>query len=226
MNSKSKVVCLIPTYNEEKNIENTIKLLKKVKEINKITVIDDGSIDNTAKIVSKLGVNLIKLNKNKGKGYALKTGMLEEDFDYLVLVDGDLKCTINELKKLLYPVLNNQADVTIAKFPKPKSKGGIGLVKSLAKIGVYIFTKKKLDASLSGQRVYKREVIDKISYIPNNFGIDVAMTINTLRCGFNIKEIPVNMKHRETKRNIKGFLHRGKQFIDILNTLVKLSFRR
>ena len=80
----------------------------------------------------------------------------------------------------------------------------------------YIIILVKNDTSLSGQRVYKRKVIDSIKYIPNNYGIEIAMTIEAINNGFTFKEIPVNMKHRYTDRSLKGFKHRGKQFIKYL----------
>ena len=83
-----------------------------------------------------------------------------------------------------------------------------------------------METSLSGQRVYKKEVLDNIEYIPTNYGIEVAMTVQAINKGYTFKEVPVNMKHRYTDRSFKGFKHRGKQFIQILMTLIKLYFRR
>ena len=82
----------------------------------------------------------------------------------------------------------------------------------MAKKGVYFYTKKKIDTSLSGQRVYKKKVIESIKYIPNDYGIEVAMTIQALNAGYTFKEVPVNMTHRYSERSLKGFKHRGKQF--------------
>ncbi|HHV27739.1 glycosyltransferase family 2 protein [Anaerosalibacter bizertensis] len=223
---KGKIVAIIPAYNEEDRIKETIEDLKKVDLIDNIVVIDDGSTDSTSSIVENMGIDLIKLNKNRGKGFAIKEAVKRVDYDYLVLADGDLGKTSNEIEKLIYPVLNNEADVAIAKFPRPLKKGGFGFVKRLAKRGVYIHTGKKIDTTLSGQRVYKREVVQKINYIPDRFGVEIAMTVATLREGYSIKEVDVNMRHRETGRDFKDFIHRGKQFFDILKTIIILFFRR
>lgn len=223
---KGKIVAIIPAYNEEDRIKETIEDLKKVDLIDNIVVIDDGSTDSTSSIVENMGIDLIKLNKNRGKGFAIKEAVKRVDYDYLVLADGDLGKTSNEIEKLIYPVLNNEADVAIAKFPRPLKKGGFGFVKRLAKRGVYIHTGKKIDTTLSGQRVYKREVVQKINYIPDRFGVEIAMTVATLREDYSIKEVDVNMRHRETGRDFKDFIHRGKQFFDILKTIIILFFRR
>lgn len=218
--SNEKIVAVIPAYNEEDFIGFTIDGLLNIDLIEEIIVVDDGSIDRTADIVRNKNVTLIRYDKNRGKGYAIKRALESLDYKYLLLIDADLGCSCKEVIKLINPILSNTADVTIAKFKPAVKKGGFGLVKRLSKYGVWMYTSKKLEAPLSGQRVYTKEVMEKISYIPNNFGIEVAMTIGALKSGFRIKEIEVEMAHRETGRQLKDFLHRGKQFLDIFKTLL------
>ena len=228
MNNKKiiKVLVVIPAYNEEENILDTINSVKSIDSIDEIVVVDDGSTDKTSQIVEDLDVKLIRLQKNLGKGFAIKKVIETMDFEYLVLLDGDLGESSSEINKLIKPVIEDECDVTIARFGKARKKGGFGLVKNLAKYGVYLYTGEKIDTTLSGQRVYKKEVIESINYIPNRFGIEVAMTVGTFRNKFNIKEVDVTMSHNETGRDISGFIHRGRQFWDILVTLIKLSYKR
>lgn len=230
MKKNGKLVCVVPVYNEADLIMDTIESLRKIEYIDEIVVVNDGSKDNTLEVVKGLDVSVIDLTKNQGKGYAMKTAMLTLEYDYLAFVDGDLGETSIQVENIIKPVINGEADVSIAKFPKRDSmtntKGGFGIVKKLSKKGVYFFTKKEIDTALSGQRVYKKEVLDKIDYIPNRYGIEVAMTIQTINNGFSIIEVPVTMKHRYSQRNWKGSIHRGKQFIDILKTFIILYFRR
>lgn len=222
---KSRIVAVIPAYNEENTIENTINALKKISLVDDIVVVDDGSSDNTWNIINEMNIQAIRLNENHGKGYAIKEALKKIDFNYLVLVDGDLGETSSEIEKLIYPVIENVVDVSIAKFPQPKKKGGFGFVKKLARYGVYKYTGTKINTSLSGQRVYNKKVIDNMCYIPDRFGVEVAMTVETLRMGYTVGEIDVNMSHRETGRSIRDFIHRGKQFLDIFVTLIKLKFK-
>lgn len=225
-----KVVCVVPVYNEGDIIVDTIEGLKKIKYIDEILVVNDGSNDNTLDIIKTLNVSIIDLKKNHGKGYAMKKAIDTLDFHYIAFVDGDLGHTSIEVASLILPIISGEADVSIARFPEINrmtyTKGGFGILKKFSKKGVYYFTKKGMDTSLSGQRVYKKEVIDKIDYIPNRYGIEVAMTIQTINNGFSIIEIPVTMNHRYSQRNLKGNIHRGKQFFDILNTFIVLYFRR
>lgn len=216
------ISALIPAYNEEDKIEKTIGTIKKSKYILKIYVIDDGSNDNTALRASKAGAKVFRLNKNRGKGYALKYGLdkIIDNNEIIIFLDGDLEASQRDIDRLIEPLFENQCDVTIAKFPKSKKKGGFGLVKLLAKNGVKYFTNKELDCSLSGQRAFKSKVLRSIDKIPYKYGVEVGMTIDILKAGFVIKEVEVDMCHRETGRDLRGFIHRGKQFYQILWTLI------
>ncbi|CAK7016194.1 glycosyltransferase family 2 protein [uncultured Tissierella sp.] len=230
MEKKGRLVCVVPVYNEADLIVDTVEGLKKVELIDEIVVVNDGSKDNTLDVVKTLNISIIDLDKNYGKGHAMKKAIDTLEYDYITFIDGDLGETSIQVESLILPVINGEADVSIAKFPKRSdmthTKGGFGGVRALAKKGVYFFTKKEIDTSLSGQRVYKKEVIDKIDYIPDRYGIEVAMTIQTINNGFSIIEIPVTMNHRYSQRNLKGFIHRGKQFRDILKTFITMYFRR
>lgn len=135
--------------------------------------------------------------------------------DIIGFLDGDLGSSASEVEKLIIPIINDECDVTIAKFPPAKKKGGLGFVKNLAKNSVYEMTGVELTSTLSGQRIFKKEVLEIFDEIPFGYGVEVGMTIDILKNNFKIKEILVNMTHSETGRDLKGFIHRGKQFYHI-----------
>lgn len=215
---------IIPAYNEAGKIKDTLENVIGIKEINEVVVVDDGSSDDTAKIASSVKsdkIKVFKLEKNSGKGYALNYGLkiAMKNADIIGFLDGDLGSSSNEVKKLIKPILNNEADVIIAKFPPAKKKGGLGFVKGLAKQSVLDMTGVELDATLSGQRIFKKEVLEKFDEIPFGYGVEVGMTIDILKKGYTIKEVLVNMTHSETGRDLKGFIHRGKQYYHIKKVL-------
>ena len=214
------VSIIIPAYNEEVRIKDTLLGIVGISEINEIIVVDDGSSDNTeqiAKSITNDKIKFFRLDRNRGKGYALNYGLkiAMENANVIGFLDGDLGSSSSEIIKLIKPVLNNEVDVTIAKFPPAKKKGGMGFVKRLAKESVFEMTGVELDATISGQRIFKREVLEKFDEIPYGYGVEVGMTIDILKHGFTIKEVLVNMTHSETGRDLKGFIHRGKQFYHI-----------
>ncbi|SHJ65001.1 glycosyltransferase family 2 protein [Tepidibacter formicigenes] len=220
---------IIPAYNEKDKIKDTIEGIKDLNCIDEIIIIDDGSSDNTFKIASSYEcVKAYRLDKNMGKGYALNYGLkiAMKNSDIIGFLDGDLGRTSSEVEKLIYPILNNECDVTIAKFPPAKKKGGFGFVKKLAKNGVKFLTGEELDSTLSGQRIFKKEVLKEFKEIPFGYGVEVGMTIDILKKGYKVKEVLVNMTHNETGRDLKGFIHRGKQFYHINIILLKKMLGR
>ena len=217
---------IIPAYNEENKIKDTLENIKDIETINEIIVVDDGSSDKTTEIASKVKSEKIKvftLDRNKGKGFALNYGLkiAMKNSDIIGFLDGDLGTSSREVEKLITPIINDEADVIIAKFPPAKKKGGLGFVKGLAKQSVLDMTGEELDATLSGQRLFKKEVLEQFEEIPFGYGVEVGMTIDILKKGYKIKEVLVNMTHSETGRDLKGFIHRGKQYYHIKKVLRK-----
>lgn len=217
------ITVILPAKDEADRICSTIEAIRLSKYVNRIIVIDDGSTDQTSQIAEAMGVETYRLPKNFGKGYAVNYGVSKsiQSSEIIVLLDSDLGSSACEVDKLILPVLQNEADVTIAKFPQAQRKGGFGLVKNLARYGVHFYTGQMIYTSLSGQRAFKSDVLQSLGSFPLDYGIEISMTIDILRKGYKIKEVEVNMTHRETGRDMAGFLHRGKQFYQIFKVLLK-----
>lgn len=220
-----KISIVIPAYNEEKFIGNTINAVKSYPEVKEIIVIDDGSADSTGDIALEAGALVYKNCINLGKGASLNIGSSLAKEDIIVFLDGDLGLAAWEAVKLWKAVLSGKADCAIAKFPKPETKSGLGLVKGLASWGVRHYGGKNLSTVLSGQRAFTRPALEAIFPFENGFGVEIKSSIDLLKKGFRIKEIDVSMTHRETGRNLAGFLHRGKQFKHILRVLAYEALR-
>ncbi|WAW15626.1 glycosyltransferase family 2 protein [Peptostreptococcus equinus] len=211
---------IIPAYNEESRIKSTLDGIKDIEKIDEIIVVDDGSSDNTKKVLESYNCEKLKFhiqNLNKGKGRALEIGlkMLDSRAEIVVFLDGDLGSTSVEVIKIIEPVINGECDVCIAQFRPASKKGGMGFVKRLARDSVYKQTGVILNATISGQRAFKRQVIEKFESIPDGYGVEVGMTIDILKWGYRIKEVIVDMTHNETGRDLSGFIHRGKQYLHI-----------
>lgn len=217
---------LIPAYNEEARIACTIASLKSISEIDEIIVIDDGSNDNTASLASKEGAKVIKLIKNQGKGAALNIGAQHIVGKYVALIDADLGDTARELKKLILPIINNEADISIAIFPPASKKGGVGIVKKISSFGLKSITKKSFNAPLSGQRAMSTEVLRNLLPLSSGFGVEVGMTIDAYYKGYRIMEVETDMGHAETGRDFIGFRHRGNQLKDIIFTFGRKALLR
>ena len=112
--SNERTLAVIPCYNEEVAIGSII--LKAKRHVNEVLVVDDGSIDDTSKIAKDAGATVISHRYNKGKSAAIKTGFkyaLEEDFDYVITIDGDGQHNPTEIPVVLENVVNNGHDISI-----------------------------------------------------------------------------------------------------------------
>jgi glycosyltransferase involved in cell wall biosynthesis len=213
---------IIPAYNEEKYIGRTIEALKKLPLIDEIIVVDDGSTDKTSSAADNAGAIVLRLHQNKGKGAALAEGFLHSKGDILVFLDADLGETAGQTLRLIQPILDNQADMTIAQFPVLNTrKGGFGFVVRLARWGIHKYTGLSMNSPLSGQRAMRRDVMKKIGNISDGFGVEVGLTIDASRYGFRIIETPTTMTHRLTGQNTRDVWHRYKQFVAVAKTLLQ-----
>lgn len=215
------VSVIIPAHNEAQYIKDTVENVKAISEVDEIIVVDDASSDDTAKLAEIAGAKVIKLANNLGKGGALNKGLTIVKGDIIALLDGDLGKSSAEARKLILPVLEEKTDMTIARFPRSNKKAGFGLVKGLARTGIRHFTGLTMEAPLSGQRVMTREVINSIGSFASGYGVEVGLTIDVVRKGFSAMEVETNMSHNETGRDLKGFMHRGKQFLHVVKVLAK-----
>ena len=212
---------VIPAYNEEIRIKHTIKTLLHLPYIDRILVVDDGSLDNTAMVAVAAGAEVLSLTRNKGKAYAMKKGYESMDTHIIVFLDGDIAEGAEQISNLVKPICEGKAAATIARFPMTPGKGGFGLVRTLAARGLQYLTGSTLSSVLSGQRAFLRNVISTEFFDYKGFGIEFGMTVDMLQKNVRILEIDVTMKHRTTGRDIQGFLHRFRQFNDILRVFLK-----
>jgi glycosyltransferase involved in cell wall biosynthesis len=215
-----KISVLIPAYNEEDRIKKTISALSIITAISQIVVVDDGSGDRTAQVAEKAGASVVKLEKNSGKGAALNYGAKYVQGDIVCLIDADLESSAGEVYKLIDPILTGEADLTIGRFPEKRKKAGFGLVKKLASWGIKVNTGQIFAEPLSGQRAFTKAAFAQLLPFASGFGVEVLLTIKALKRGLRVVEVETKMAHRETGRDISGFWHRGKQFVQVLKVLL------
>jgi glycosyltransferase involved in cell wall biosynthesis len=109
-----RTLAVIPCCNEEAAIGSVV--LKTKRFVNQVLVVDDGSSDETKKIARDAGATVITHKKNRGKGAAIRTGFqyaLENDFDYVVTIDGDGQHNPLEIPALIDNVIKNDQDISI-----------------------------------------------------------------------------------------------------------------
>lgn len=205
-----KVTGLIPAYNEENTIGDIVKTLYRHQYINEILVINDGSSDRTSFIAGQAGARVINMDKNRGKGAALKRGIDEVENDIILMLDGDL-IGLEEfhINNLLTPLLKNETDMTVGVFTTGRG------ITDLAQF---------VSPNLSGQRAVKTKMVKDIKNLEDaGYGVEVALNEHIKKRG-NIKYVDLpDLSHimKEEKRGFfKGVLARGKMYWDIVKIML------
>jgi glycosyltransferase involved in cell wall biosynthesis len=210
----NRVVALVAAREEEGRIGPCVAALRKVAT--EVVVADDASTDATPDEARAAGATVLRLPRRLGKGGALEGALARVGgADLWLLADGDLGETAKGLDALVRVVEAGEADVAIAAFP-PARAGGFGLVKAAASHVIRVQCGFDASEPLSGQRAMTARAMEIVRPLAPGFGVETAMTIDAVRAGLRVVEVPVDgLDHRPTYRDAPGFLHRARQGWDI-----------
>ena len=213
-----KLSVIIPAYNEEKRLPATLEkvraYLNQQKYTSEVVVVDDGSTDNTKEIISKLindwqNFRLISYQPNRGKGYAVKTGMLEGKGDWRLLMDADNSTDISEIEKLLqftsYEIIigSRYLKADSIKIKQPLSRR---MMSRAGNILVRIVLGIKAVDTQCGFKLFSCEATEKIFPLQtiDRWGFDMEILAIAIRYGYKIKEVAVDWYDAEGSLVKKG----------------------
>lgn len=170
------VSVIIPAFNEERTIGSIIEVVHAWGKAKDIIVVDDGSTDQTALTVTRLGkaATLISYKKNRGKGYAMARGIKKCQGDILMFLDADIVgLTRLDLDAMLEPITSNQADMVL----------GIARFWNAGQFAPF-------DA-LTGQRVLLRETVMPHLTNMHSAGRGVEFLLNDLHKHKRVRSVPL-----------------------------------
>ncbi|MGH2597127.1 MAG: glycosyltransferase family 2 protein [Actinomycetota bacterium] len=208
-------VALVPARDEEATIRHTIGALLRLP-IDEVVVVDDGSSDATTSAALAAGATVLRIPGHAGKGGAMEGALLRlPPADVWLFADADLGASAAGLDTLLDVVVSGRADLAIALFPR-QDGAGLGTVKRSSAGAIRLLSGFRADEPLSGQRAITAACLDAVRPLAQGFGMETAMTIDAVRAGFRVVEVPVpGLTHRATGRSFSGFVHRGRQGVQI-----------
>lgn len=228
-----KVLVIIPCYNEEKNIVNTVKSLKKAEQCDYV-IINDGSTDRSLKVIKENNFNYITLDNNLGIGGAMQVGYkyaYKKDYDIAIQFDGDGQHDANYINELINTIKKEKADMVIgSRFVGNKSnfkstqlrRCGIKFLSFLLKK----MTRYEIKDITSGFRAVNKRVI---AIFANRYPQEYPEPVTNFYLAngkYNIKEIPVKMKERKFgKSSIRNFSSIYYMFNVVLLFLVEKIFK-
>ncbi len=199
-----RISLIIPAYNEQKRIGNTLRCAQKYfsrQEYSwEIIVVDDGSIDNTQGVVSAgfPHVHLIRHEQNRGKGFAVKTGMAAANGEFLLYYDADGSTPIEEIEKI-WAEFSNGYDIVIGSRALPESDIAVRqsfLRENMGRMYNVILKLLGLTSfsdTQCGFKAFRRDVAENLFPLVtmNRFSFDAELLFLAEKRGYRIREIPI-----------------------------------
>lgn len=197
---KSKVLVIIPAYNEEKSLENVVEDIEQMAPSVDYIIINDGSQDNTIKVCEKNNYNCLDSFINLGLWGAVQTGLkyaMDNDYDIAIQFDGDGQHEAKYIEKLVKSIEEDGTDIAIgSRFVEKKKKFSLRMLGSrLLTLCIFITTGKKITDPTSGMRAYNKEAIKEYAIDMNN-PPEPDTLVYMMKKKRKVKEIQVEMNDR------------------------------
>ncbi|HET7015426.1 MAG TPA: glycosyltransferase [Streptosporangiaceae bacterium] len=232
MSATGELAVVIAARNESERISATVKAAATIPGVDLVVVVDDGSVDGTGAQAAQAGAVVARHARNRGKAAAMETGaeavkVIESrqagddgpQSRHLLFLDADLTETAANATPLTEPVLQGEADMTIAVFASKEKRGGHGLVVGLAGSGIERATGWRPTEPLNGMRCLTRAAFEAARPLADGWGAETGLTIDLLRRGMRVTEVVVPLRHRATGKDLHSQLHRAHQLADVAKAL-------
>jgi glycosyltransferase involved in cell wall biosynthesis len=218
-------IALVPARDEADRVGDTVRALRSIgMDGLEVVVVDGGSRDDTVREAVGAGARVLRAPLAVGKGDAVEAALWRlSPADHYLFADADLGSSASALGALLDGVLGGRADMAVAVLPAPPT-GGFGLVKRAAGSAIDRLAGFSPREPLSGQRAMTAACLRACRPLASGFGLEIGLTIDAVRVGMRVVEIPVpSLEHRYTRKDLAGFRHRGRQGWDALRAVVSRS---
>jgi glycosyltransferase involved in cell wall biosynthesis len=202
---RSNVAALIPAYYEEAHIQAVAR--RTLAQLDHVMVLDDGSTDRTADEAATAGAEVLRHEKNQGKGAAIKTGMREltgRGFPFLMLLDGDGQHLPEEIPAFIEEVNRSGASFVVGnrmadtrKMPWVRRMTNKFMSSQISRL-----CGQDVPDSQCGFRLIHRDVIEHLYCDSNNYEYETEMLLIASREGFKITSVPVSTIYGEEKSKI------------------------
>ncbi len=227
---------VIPAYDEEERIQRTLERLHEYFSEQdyswSVTVVSDGSKDRTEEIVQAFSkdhpnFHLLAYKPNKGKGHAVRHGMLNVDGELLLINDADLATPIEEIEKLL-PSIREGKDIAIGSRPLKESNLEIRqpihreMLGRMFNFAVQTLAIRGIKDTQCGFKVFKKpvamDVFKRCKF--DGFSYDFEALLIARELGYSIAEIPIRWRHQDGSK-----VNPVRDGIRMLRDLVKLRLK-
>lgn len=223
---KDKVLVVIPAYNSERTIVDVYKKIPK-RYVDEVVIVDDGSKDQTVKVIKKLGLKPIVHKQNLGYGgnqKTLYTNALKLGAKYIIMLHPDGQYDPEELPKFINALRSGKGDLILGSRFLTKGLNETPFYKSISIRLITILFNIVLGVHLSevntGYRGYNAKLLKTIPFLKNGNGyiFDPQLIIQSVYFGFKIAEVPVSKRYNKEaiSPNFSKSLHHGWENIQLL----------
>ncbi len=224
MTENNKVSIIIPAYNEEVGIKQVLDRLTALNyhKNYEIIVVNDGSSDNTAAIVSEYPVTLAKHNVNKGYGAALKTGIRNASGNKVIMMDSDGQHDPKYIPQIISSL--DEYDMVIGTRSKDSHQvKSRQFGKRIIRIIGQFLVEQKLPDYNSGYRGFDKETLQRmLNIMPNGFSFSTTSTLAYLKEGFTIGTFPIYVEERKGRKSNVKFIKDGSKTIMLILRIIML----
>ena len=225
-----KILIIIPSYNEEANIERVVNNLIYNYPQYEYVVVNDGSKDATAAICRKCGYNLIDLPINLGLAGAVQAGMryaVKKGFDAAIQFDGDGQHKPEFIEKLIGEMEESGAQIVIgSRFVTEKKDKTLRMAGSnILSFIIKIFTGYKITDPTSGMRVFRKDILQKFAF-DMNYGPEPDTISYLIKQGTVVREVQVTMDERVAGESYLNIIRSMEYMIQMCFSIIFIQWFR